>query len=31
MVQIMAGQEVAGLSVGEIARRMGIRPPSLFV
>src|SRR6266536_210055 len=29
--QIMAEQGVAGLSVGEIARRMGIRPPSLYV
>jgi AcrR family transcriptional regulator len=28
---IMAEQGVAGLSVGEIARRMGIRPPSLYV
>jgi AcrR family transcriptional regulator len=27
---IMAEQGVAGLSVGEIARRMGIRPPSLY-
>jgi len=24
-------QGVAGLSVGEIARRMGIRPPSVYV
>ena len=30
-VQIMAEQGVAGLSVGEIARRMGIRPPSVYV
>jgi AcrR family transcriptional regulator len=30
-VEIMAEQGVAGLSVGEIARRMGIRPPSLYV
>src|SRR5712671_5556569 len=29
--QIMAEQGVAGLSTGEIARRMGIRPPSLYV
>lgn len=28
---IMAEQGVAGLSVGEIARRIGIRPPSLYV
>ena len=28
---IMAEQGVAGLSVGEVARRMGIRPPSLYV
>ena len=27
----MAEQGVAGLSIGEIARRMGIRPPSLYV
>ena len=27
---IMAEQGVAGLSVGEIARRMGMRPPSLY-
>lgn len=30
-VQIMAEQGVAGLSVGEIARRIGIRPPSVYV
>ena len=30
-VEIMAEQGVAGLSVGEVARRMGIRPPSLYV
>ena len=30
-VEIMAEQGVGGLSVGEIARRMGIRPPSLYV
>jgi AcrR family transcriptional regulator len=30
-VQIMAEQGVAGLSVGEVARRMGIRPPSVYV
>src|SRR6266487_6479083 len=29
--QIMAEQGVAGLSIGEIARRKGIRPPSLYV
>lgn len=29
-VEIMAEQGVAGLSIGEIARRMGIRPPSLY-
>ncbi len=29
--QIMAEEGVAGLSLGEIARRMGIRPPSLYV
>jgi AcrR family transcriptional regulator len=29
--QIMAEQGVAGLSVGEVARRIGIRPPSLYV
>ncbi|HEY5186009.1 MAG TPA: TetR/AcrR family transcriptional regulator [Actinomycetes bacterium] len=28
---IMAEQGAAGLSLGEIARRMGIRPPSLYV
>src|SRR5436853_4151161 len=30
-VEIMAADGVAGLSLGEIARRMGIRPPSLYV
>src|SRR6266568_7337947 len=30
-VQVMAEQGVTGLSVGEIARRMGIRPPSVYV
>jgi AcrR family transcriptional regulator len=30
-VAIMAEQGVAGLSIGEVARRMGIRPPSLYV
>src|SRR3954451_562230 len=30
-VQIMAEDGVAGLSLGEIARRMAIRPPSLYV
>src|SRR3712207_1464248 len=29
--EILAEQGVAGLSVGEVARRMGIRPPSLYV
>ncbi|MCA1710655.1 MAG: TetR/AcrR family transcriptional regulator [Actinobacteria bacterium] len=29
--EIMTEQGVAGLSIGEIARRMGIRPPSLYV
>lgn len=29
-VQVMAEQGVAGLSLGEVARRMGIRPPSLY-
>jgi len=29
--QIMSEQGVAGLSIGEIARRMNIRPPSLYV
>src|SRR3954452_14199457 len=30
-VDIMATDGVAGLSLGEIARRMGIRTPSLYV
>jgi AcrR family transcriptional regulator len=30
-VQVMAEQGVAGLSLGEVARRMGVRPPSLYV
>lgn len=30
-VQVMAEQGVAGLSLGEVARRMGIQPPSLYV
>jgi len=30
-VEIMTSHGVAGLSIGEIARRMGIRPPSLYV
>ncbi|HET7407041.1 MAG TPA: TetR/AcrR family transcriptional regulator [Mycobacteriales bacterium] len=30
-IEVMAEQGVAGLSVGEVARRMGIRPPSLYV
>jgi AcrR family transcriptional regulator len=28
---VMADQGVAGLTLGEVARRMGIRPPSLYV
>ncbi len=30
-VEVMAEQGVAGLSLGEVARRVGIRPPSLYV
>jgi AcrR family transcriptional regulator len=30
-VEVMADQGVAGLTLGEVARRMGIRPPSLYV
>jgi AcrR family transcriptional regulator len=30
-VEVMAEQGVAGLSLGEVARRMGIRPPSIYV
>jgi AcrR family transcriptional regulator len=30
-IEIMADEGVAGLSLGEIARRMGFRPPSLYV
>lgn len=30
-VALMTEQGAAGLSVGEVARRMGIRPPSLYV
>jgi AcrR family transcriptional regulator len=30
-VQVMAEQGAGGLSLGEVARRMGIRPPSLYV
>jgi len=30
-VAVMAEQGVAGLTLGEVARRMGIRPPSLYV
>src|SRR5438445_3181172 len=30
-VEIMTEHGVAGLSIGEVARRMGIRPPSLYV
>lgn len=29
-VQIMGEEGVAGLSLGEVARRMGVRPPSLY-
>lgn len=29
-VDVMADQGVAGLTLGEVARRMGIRPPSLY-
>ena len=30
-VEVMTEQGVAGLTLGEVARRMGIRPPSLYV
>jgi len=30
-VELMAEHGVAGLSLGEVARRLGIRPPSLYV
>lgn len=30
-VELMSEQGVAGLTLGEVARRMGIRPPSLYV
>jgi AcrR family transcriptional regulator len=30
-VEIMTEQGVAGLTIGEVARRLGIRPPSLYV
>src|SRR5437763_8213504 len=30
-VEIMTEQGAGGLSLGEVARRMGIRPPSLYV
>jgi AcrR family transcriptional regulator len=30
-VEVMGTNGVAGLSLGEVARRMGIRPPSLYV
>src|SRR3954465_14239716 len=30
-VDLMGEQGVAGVSIGEVARRMGIRPPSLYV
>ena len=30
-VEVMAEHGVAGLTLGEVARRMGIRPPSLYV
>src|SRR5688500_4105138 len=29
-VEVMTEQGVAGLTLGEVARRMGIRPPSLY-
>src|SRR5215218_8563382 len=29
-VEVMTDQGVAGLTLGEVARRMGIRPPSLY-
>jgi AcrR family transcriptional regulator len=30
-IQVMAEQGAGGLSLGEVARRMGVRPPSLYV
>src|SRR5436305_4599220 len=30
-VELMAENGVSGLSLGEVARRLGIRPPSLYV
>lgn len=30
-LDVMAEQGVAGLSLGEVARRIGVRPPSLYV
>lgn len=30
-VEVMAEQGVGGLSLGEVARRIGVRPPSLYV
>src|SRR4051794_108544 len=30
-VEVMAEQGVTGLTLGEVARRMGMRPPSLYV
>ena len=30
-VEVMADEGVTGLTLGEVARRMGIRPPSLYV
>jgi AcrR family transcriptional regulator len=30
-IDVMAEHGVAGLSLGEVARRMGVRPPSLYV
>ncbi len=30
-IEVMAESGVAGLSLGEVARRMGVRPPSLYV
>src|SRR5919206_13696 len=29
-VEVMAEQGVVGLTLGEVARRMGVRPPSLY-
>jgi AcrR family transcriptional regulator len=30
-IELMAGNGIAGLSLGEVARQLGIRPPSLYV